>query len=211
MIRSEEVNRVELQLGDGESTGYLRTPAGLAPLPIGSRLDRATNTFTWAPGVGFVGRYDFVFVRSANGRAVSRREVRIVLHPKGRGSVGPQVVIDVPRANAAVEQPFMIGGWAVDLDAREGTGVTPCTRGRFQPLVVRRSSWARPCMAARVRMSRRCTATVQGLGLWADRAGSARRRLRSRALRLEHGDDGLRRAEGRARERSIAAAFTQEP
>ena len=70
VIRSEEVNRVELQLGDGEATGYLRTPAGLAPLPIGSRLDRATNTFTWAPGVGFVGRYDFVFVRSANGRVV---------------------------------------------------------------------------------------------------------------------------------------------
>ena len=96
VIRSEEVNRVELQLGDGDVTGYLRTSAGLAPLPIGSRLDRATNTFTWAPGVGFVGRYDFVFVRSANGRVVSRREVRIILHPKGRGSVGPQVVIDVP-------------------------------------------------------------------------------------------------------------------
>jgi Tol biopolymer transport system component len=124
VIRSEEVNRVELQLGDGEYTGYLRTSAGLAPLPIGSRLDRATNTFTWAPGVGFVGRYDFVFVRSADGRVVSRREVRIILHPKGRGAVGPQVVIDTPRANAVVREPFMIGGWAVDLDAAEGTGVT---------------------------------------------------------------------------------------
>lgn len=124
VIRSEEVNRVELQLGDGDITGYLRTPAGLAPLPIGSRLERATNAFTWAPGVGFVGRYDFVFVQSANGRAVSRRDVRIVLHPKGRGSVGPQVVIDAPRAHAAVSGPFLIGGWAVDLDAAEGTGVT---------------------------------------------------------------------------------------
>ena len=57
----------------------------------------ATNTFTWAPGVGFVGRYDFVFVRSANGRVVSRRDVRIILHAKGRGAVGPQVVIDAPR------------------------------------------------------------------------------------------------------------------
>ena len=123
VIRSEEVNRVELQLGAGNHTGYLRTPAGLASLPIGSRLDATTNTFTWAPGVGFVGRYDFVFVRSTNGQPVSRREVRIVLHPKGRGSVGPQVVIDVPHANTAVGQPFMIGGWAVDLDAPNGTGV----------------------------------------------------------------------------------------
>ena len=97
VIRSEEVSRVELQLGEGDETGYLRTPAGLAPLPVGSRLDHTTNTFRWAPGVGFVGRYDFVFVRSTNGRAVSRREVRIVLHAKGRGAVGPQVVIDVPR------------------------------------------------------------------------------------------------------------------
>ena len=64
VIRSEEVNRVELQLGDGDYTGHLRTGSGLAPLPVGSRLDTATKTFTWAPGVGFVGRYDFVFVRS---------------------------------------------------------------------------------------------------------------------------------------------------
>jgi Tol biopolymer transport system component len=124
VIRSEEVNRVELQLGDGSYAGYLRTPAGLTSLPAGSRLDAATNTFTWAPGVGFVGRYDFVFVRSMNGHALSRRDVRIVLHPKGRGSVGPQVVIDAPRANATVDSPFMVGGWAIDLDAAEGTGVT---------------------------------------------------------------------------------------
>ena len=124
VIRSEEVNRVELLLGDGDISGYLRTSTGLAPLPIGSRLDPATNTFTWAPGVGFVGRCDFVFVRSFNGRALSRREVRIILHPKGRGSVGPQVVIDVPRSNASVDSTFMIGGWAADLDAVAGTGVT---------------------------------------------------------------------------------------
>ena len=124
VIRSEEVNRVELRFGVGDVTGHLRTPAGLAPLPLGSHLDASTNTFTWAPGVGFVGRYDFVFVRSMNGRPISRREVRIVLHPKGRGAVGPQVVVDVPRANAAVREPFMVGGWAVDLDATAGTGVT---------------------------------------------------------------------------------------
>jgi Tol biopolymer transport system component len=124
VVRSEEVNRVELQLGDGDYTGYLRTHAGLAPLPIGSRLDPTTNTFTWAPAVGFVGRYDVVFARSVSGRVISRRDVRIILHPKGRGSVGPQVVIDAPRANAVVNAPFMVGGWAVDLDATEDTGVS---------------------------------------------------------------------------------------
>jgi Tol biopolymer transport system component len=124
VIRSEEVSRVELHLGDGDYAGHLRTHNGLEPLPIGSRLDQATNTFTWAPGPGFVGTYDFVFVRSLNGRAIARRDVRIILHPKGRGSVGPQVVIDTPRSRAAVHQPFMIGGWAADLDAPNGTGVT---------------------------------------------------------------------------------------
>ena len=124
LVRSEEVSRIELQLGSGDYTGYLRTPAGLAPLPIGSRIEAATNTFTWAPGPGFVGQYDFAFVRSTHGRAVSRREARIILYPKGRGSVGPQVVIDLPTAGAIVGEPFMIGGWAADLDAAGDTGVT---------------------------------------------------------------------------------------
>jgi hypothetical protein len=124
VIRSEEVSRVELQLGDGDYSGYLRTAAGLTPLPVGSHIDRSTNTFTWAPGVGFVGRYDLVFVRSLDGRAVSRRDVRILLHPKGGGAVGPQVVIDLPRPMSTVGSPFFIGGWAVDLDAPEGTGVS---------------------------------------------------------------------------------------
>lgn len=124
VIRSEEVSRVELQLGDGDYAAYLRTPAGIAPLPVGSRLDPATNTFTWAPGVGFVGAYDLVFLRHESGAAVSRRDVRIVLQPKRSGAVGPQIVVDVPRPDANVRERFMVGGWAVDLDSAEGTGVT---------------------------------------------------------------------------------------
>jgi len=92
VIRAEEVNRVEVLLASRleavatsptRYTGYLRTGATLAPLPVGSNLDPITGTFTWAPGLGFVGAYDFVFVRSDDGRAVARHEVRIVLQPKG--------------------------------------------------------------------------------------------------------------------------------
>ena len=124
VVRSEEVNRVELRLGPAEHySGHLRTSEGLSPLPIGSHLDATTGVFTWAPGVGFVGAYDLVFVRWAGAAAVARHEVRIILEPKGSHLVGPQVVIDTPRSQQDVGQPFHFGGWAADLSAPSGTGI----------------------------------------------------------------------------------------
>jgi hypothetical protein len=125
VIRGEELDRFELELGEhtGESyTGYLRVGDELTTLPVGSTL-RDTGAFTWAPGVGFVGTYDLAFVRWADGHPVARRDVRIILAAKGSGHVGTQVTIDTPRAQQDVEQPFLIGGWAVDLDASVGTGI----------------------------------------------------------------------------------------
>ncbi len=126
VIRGEEIDRFEVQLGEhagAQYTGHLRVGEELAPLPIGSQLDAATGRFTWAPGVGFVGSYDVVFVRWAGARAVARHELRIILAPKGRGHVGVQVAIDVPRAQQDVQQPFLLAGWAADLDAAAGTGI----------------------------------------------------------------------------------------
>jgi hypothetical protein len=126
VVRGEEIDRFELDLGphQGETyTGYLRVGDRLQPLPIGSRLDPRTGSFTWSPGVGFVGTYDLVFVRSRDGAAVARLEVRFVLQPKGGGHVGAQVVIDTPRSQQDLAQPFLLGGWAVDRDAPAGTGV----------------------------------------------------------------------------------------
>ncbi len=56
-------------------------------------------------------------------RAVARHEVRVILAPKGSGHVGVQVAIDTPRAQQDVGQPFMLAGWAADLDAAVGTGI----------------------------------------------------------------------------------------
>ena len=126
VIRGEEIDRFELWLGAQGSahyTGHLRLGDGLASLPAGSQLDGATGWFTWAPGVGFVGTYDLVFVRWVGARAVARHEVRIILQPKGSGLVGPQVVIDTPRSQQDVGQPFVLAGWAADLDAASGTGI----------------------------------------------------------------------------------------
>ena len=124
VIRSEEVSRVEMWLGSaGRLTGHLRVADGLAPLPTGSHLDATTGVFTWAPGAGFVGAYDLVFVRWEGERAVGRQEVRVILQPQGSKKGGSQVVIDAPRSQQAVAQPFVLAGWAADVDAAVGTGI----------------------------------------------------------------------------------------
>jgi hypothetical protein len=129
-VHAEEIDRIELHLAEAQSnasesrySGYMRAGADLLPLPIGSSLDAATGELTWQPGTGFVGPYDFVFVRSAGGHAVSRQDVRIVLHPKASGRVGSQIVIDTPTPQQDVGQPFVLAGWAIDLDDAVGTGI----------------------------------------------------------------------------------------
>ncbi len=123
IARSEEVSRVELHLGAGPHVGYLRTSDGLSPLPVGSHLEPTRGVFTWAPGVGFVGTYELVFIRLAGERPVARQDVQIVIAPKSTGSIGAQVVIDTPRSQQDVEQPFVLAGWSADLSATQGTGV----------------------------------------------------------------------------------------
>ncbi len=138
-VLGEELDRIELRLGGPDTpdltvgpggdhyAGHLRVGDDLWPLPIGSRLDADTGGFTWQPGVGFVHAYDLVFARWRDGHPVARREVRIVLNPKGSNRVGSQVVIDTPRVPGSDEgglrQPFAIAGWAIDLDSEIGTGV----------------------------------------------------------------------------------------
>jgi uncharacterized delta-60 repeat protein len=130
-VQSEEFDRIELRLSTGglhQYTGYLRTVAGMMPLPIGSSLDARTGAFAWTPGVGFVGTYDLVFVRWNGGRAVARQDVRIVLNQKGSNRVGPQVLIDAPAVTGAagpvvVGRAFLLAGWAADLDSTWHNGV----------------------------------------------------------------------------------------
>jgi Putative Ig domain/Viral BACON domain len=90
VIEGEEIDRFELWLEaqSGEHyTGHLRVGGALSALPAGSQLDAETGWFTWAPGVGFVGTYDLVFVRWVGDRAVSRHDVRMILRPKGSAAV----------------------------------------------------------------------------------------------------------------------------
>ena len=119
----EELDRFEVQLdAGGRYSGFVRSPAGILPLPIGSALDARSNVFTWQPAAGFLGRYDLVFVRSEQGRAVARREIAILIQPQGTFSA-PRVIIDAPGSRQRVGRAFMVGGWAFDGRARGGSGI----------------------------------------------------------------------------------------
>jgi hypothetical protein len=130
-IQAEELERIELHLSAStrnQYTGYMRTAAGLRPLPVGTSLDASTGAFTWMPGVGFYGKYDLTFVRWVGGHPVARQDVRITLNAKGSNRVGPQTIIDSPaeagsHGAPSVGSPFYVGGWAADLDSSVDSGV----------------------------------------------------------------------------------------
>jgi hypothetical protein len=86
-VKTEELGLVRVALGSPVSAdtdgyeGYMVKGSELAALPAGSFLDKRTGEFFWQPGPGFVGSYDFVFVRSGNGaRTRTRLSVDIAPH-----------------------------------------------------------------------------------------------------------------------------------
>ncbi len=57
----------------------------LRALPSGSTLDAATGVFKWQPGPGFIGAYDFVFVRTDSAGGKAKMPVRVAIEPKFAG------------------------------------------------------------------------------------------------------------------------------
>ncbi len=114
-LKAEELDRVELRVA--AFGGHLATPIGDLPLPIGSRIDPLDGTFTWLLGPGFIGRYDLVFDTWEGTRAV-----RVMVYPQGMLS-RPQVVIDTPTEDSENSSNFMVAGWAVDPNSRDGSGI----------------------------------------------------------------------------------------
>lgn len=78
-IEMEEVSRIELYLNRkkipsgieherlSSFEGYLVVGEKLRPLPIGSTLDTKKGIFYWMPGPGFIGEYEYVFIRNIDG------------------------------------------------------------------------------------------------------------------------------------------------
>lgn len=123
-VHAEELDRLELHVpaaGRG-LIAYLWDGIRFGALPIGATLDPSRGVLTWQPGVGFTGAYHFVLLEGGGATAI-RHDVRVVLHPKKSGRVGPQAVIDIPSLGQELTQPFIVAGWAVDLDDPVGPGV----------------------------------------------------------------------------------------
>ena len=118
IIEVAEGERIEVQLPTGTDARYAGAQVvngQWRALPIGSSLDAQAGVFYWQPGAGFLGRYDLVFAPSkGSGAAV---QVGVVVGPSMRAT------IDMPQAEAAVQLPFTVAGWALDLAATDGAGI----------------------------------------------------------------------------------------
>lgn len=80
----------DLEEGEGNSllqnrnslsrfTGIERFGNDIRPLPVGSQLDSQSGIFTWLPGPGFHGTFEFEFLaRSADG-TVKRQRIKVIL------------------------------------------------------------------------------------------------------------------------------------
>jgi hypothetical protein len=118
-LRVAELGRIQLELGEGTSAGYLNANGTLRPLPPGSQLNTATGQFTWVPGPGYVGTYDLVFIQGS-----TQVPVEVTIEPKLTTTAGlMRGWIDVPTPSARVGGSFTVAGWALDSAAWHGAGV----------------------------------------------------------------------------------------
>jgi len=76
-VSGNEAKRPISGRGAARYEGYLIVGQELRPLPVGSTMDAAAGIFYWQPGAGFLGRYEFVFVRKEAGLTPEKRLVNI--------------------------------------------------------------------------------------------------------------------------------------
>jgi len=83
-IEINELGRVEVRLSPDGSVGprwfgYRLVEDQLRPLPVGSTFDRERGILSWAPGPGFVGGYEFLFMDDSGN---SLKRINITILPK---------------------------------------------------------------------------------------------------------------------------------
>jgi len=60
---------------------YLNTYGRLRPLPIGSTFDAERDILYWQPGPGFIGEYNFVFIKKGPDGEWQKKIIRVVIQP----------------------------------------------------------------------------------------------------------------------------------
>jgi Leucine-rich repeat (LRR) protein len=87
-IEIKELERIVIQLEGtmglaplSNCTGFLVIDHRFRSLPIGSTLDTKRGVFSWQPGPGFYGTYEFIFIK-ADGSDRRKVRVRIKILPK---------------------------------------------------------------------------------------------------------------------------------
>jgi hypothetical protein len=61
--------------------GYLVIGNQLRRLPTGSTLDTETGTFYWQPGPGFIGQYNFLFLKKGLEGEWQKKIIRVMINP----------------------------------------------------------------------------------------------------------------------------------
>jgi hypothetical protein len=69
------------RMGDHNYVGYLVVGNELRPLPTGSTLDPVSGVFSWQPGPGFVGEYNFVYISQGGTSSESKKSIRVRIFP----------------------------------------------------------------------------------------------------------------------------------
>jgi hypothetical protein len=84
-IEIREGERIEIQNTSSDSSyycGYMVVGHQLKPLPVGSFLDTRCGVFYWQVGVGFIGKYQLVFIEKNKNGEFKRKHLEVIIHSK---------------------------------------------------------------------------------------------------------------------------------
>lgn len=84
-VRIAEMERLVLNVGDAEKdatySAYRVVDGQLRLLPVGSTFDTRKGAFYWQPAPGFIGDYDFLFLKNGSGIDPAPVSVRVTVGP----------------------------------------------------------------------------------------------------------------------------------
>jgi hypothetical protein len=104
-VSTTERDRLELRLNPdstakGDSyAGYLVVDGQLRELPNGSSFDPARGAFYWQPGLGYVGNYEFLFVRTTASGTRERIPVNVTIQDRPAVSLASALPRPWPTVN----------------------------------------------------------------------------------------------------------------